>query len=155
MTRALIIVFVLFLTAAAVASAGGAGDSVAAADPYARAVPPGQSNSVVFMALSNPADADHALVAVESTVAEAAELHRHLHEDGMMKMRRVERIDLPAGDAVALSPGGLHIMLIGLKRQLEPGQSIDLTLFFEDGTRRQLDVPVRKVEPGPMARPHH
>jgi len=126
--------------------AGSAADAVQADGAYARAVPPGQSNSAAFITLINPSDADHALVSAESNAAKAAELHSHTMEEGMMKMRQVEKIDLPAGEKVKLEPGGLHLMLIGLERQLSPGEEIDMTLVFEDGSRRTLTAPVKKVQ---------
>jgi copper(I)-binding protein len=119
-------------------------------DAYARAVPPGQPNSAVFLTLTNGSAAPRALVAAESPAAEAVELHTHLHEGDMMRMRRVERIEVPAGGRVSLQPGGLHLMLIGLKGNLAPGDQVDLTLSFDDGTQAQVLAPVRKVEPMKM-----
>ncbi|MFD2112499.1 copper chaperone PCu(A)C [Thiorhodococcus fuscus] len=123
---------------------------VEVADPYARAVPPGQPNSAVFMTLSNPSQQDRVLVGAESSVAETVELHTHIQADGMMQMRRIERIDLPAGQSVELAPGGLHVMLIGLQHPLDPEATIDLTLVFDDGDRMALKVPVRRIEMGQM-----
>ena len=125
---------------------------IAIGDPYARAVPPGQPNSAVFMSLDNRSSDDRALVGAESPVAEVVELHTHLQEDGMMRMRRVERIELPAGERVVLQPGGLHVMLIGLKQNLEPGASVDLTLRYDDGGTDRIQAPVRRIEAPPM--PH-
>ncbi len=128
-----------------VAFAGSAADDVSVSDPYARAMPPGQPNSAMFLELTNSAKVDHALVAAESSVSKVVELHAHIEEDGMMKMRRMERVDLPAGEAVSFQPGGLHLMLIGLERQIEPGQQVVLTLIYEDGSRTRVEAPVRKV----------
>ena len=98
--------------------------------------------------LSNGSGEETALVAAESSVAETVELHNHVADGGMMRMRRVERIDLAAGETVTFQPGGLHVMLIGLTRQLEPGQQVDLTLIFADGSRKQIEAPVRKIQVG-------
>jgi copper(I)-binding protein len=125
------------------------GAEVAIGDPYVRAVPPGQANSAVFMSLENRSDQDQALVAAESDVSEIVELHTHIEEGGMMRMRRIEKIDVPAGETVILQPGGLHVMLIGLQQALEPGQTIDLTLVFEDGSRMPVQAPVRRIEMQP------
>ncbi|MGB5734832.1 MAG: copper chaperone PCu(A)C [Thiohalocapsa sp.] len=131
------------------------GDAVIVNDPYARAVPPGQPNSAVFMQLSNAGAADRALVSAASTVSEVVELHTHRMEDGMMKMRRVDQIELPAGEAVTLAPGGLHVMLIGLKQQLAPGDDVPLTLTLDDGSELSLTAPVREVMPmGQMPSDH-
>jgi copper(I)-binding protein len=124
-----------------------AGDAISVIDPYARAVPPGQPNSAVFMQISNDGADDRALLSAASGVSEVVELHTHRMEDGMMKMRRVDRIDLPAGETVALAPGGLHVMLIGLKQQLQPGDDVPITLTLDDGSELSVTAPVRMVMP--------
>ncbi|MCW8847258.1 MAG: copper chaperone PCu(A)C, partial [Sedimenticola sp.] len=113
--------------------AGGAAEKVMVSDAYVRAVPPGQPNSASFMVLSNHSAEDLVLVGAESDVAKAVELHSHTMKDGMMRMRQVEKIDLPAGETVQLQPGGLHVMVIGLQQKLVPGEKIDMALVFSDG----------------------
>ncbi len=125
--------------------AGSAADEVQVEGAYVRAVPPGQINSAAFMSLTNGGTADHALVAAESDASKVVELHTHREEDGMMKMRRVDRIDLPAGATVELAPGGLHVMLIDLARELSPGHQVRITLVFEDASATPLEVPVKTV----------
>ena len=127
----------------AAALTGGALD---VEEPYARSVPPGQPNSVVFMHIVNRGDTARALVSGKTDAADVVELHTHTMEDGMMKMRRVERIEIPGKGAVSLEPGGLHVMLIGLKRNLVPGETVDLTLELDDGTALQVQAPVRAVQ---------
>ncbi|MEJ2619027.1 MAG: copper chaperone PCu(A)C [Candidatus Thiodiazotropha sp.] len=122
-----------------------AGSAVMADDPYVRAVPPGQPNSAAFMALHNMGKKDLALVSASSSAAEVVELHTHTMEDGMMRMRRVDKIELPAEQKISLKPGGLHVMLIGLKQKLVPGEKIGLTLSFDDGSELKIDAPVRKL----------
>ncbi|KAA6182699.1 copper chaperone PCu(A)C [Thiohalocapsa marina] len=129
-----------------VAAPAFAGD-VSVAEPYARAVPPGQPNSAVFMQLTNASQADRALVSAASPAAETVELHTHRLEDGMMKMRRIAQIDLPAGETVSLQPGGLHVMLIGLRQPLQPGDAVEVTLQLDDGSDLSLRAPVRKIMP--------
>ena len=134
--------------------AGTAAEDVQAEDAYVRAVPPGQPNSAAFMSLTNKGDTDHVLVGAESNVSKVAELHTHSMEGGMMKMRPAEKIDLPAGETVKLQPGGLHIMLIGLTRQLSPGEDVEITLVFEDGSRTSLQASVKTVQQT-MEHHHH
>ncbi|QFY89017.1 copper chaperone PCu(A)C [Magnetovirga frankeli] len=112
-------------------------------NPYVRAVPPGTPNSAAFMTINNRGSADNALVGAASPASKVVELHTHVMEDGMMKMRQVQQIDLPAGKAAVLEPGGLHIMLIGLKGNLKPGEQVDLTLKFADGAEQKLSAPVK------------
>ena len=78
--------------------------------------------------------------------AEVVELHTHSMKDGMMQMRRVEKIDIPAGAETKLQPGGLHVMMIGLKQELKPEQEVTLTLVFEDGSKAEVTAPVRKLQ---------
>lgn len=120
-------------------------DEVVVEGAYVRAVPPGQSNSAAFLKISNKGSTDHALVAGSSSAAKAVELHTHTMDGGMMRMRQVEKIDVPAGETVSLQPGGLHLMLIGLQQKLVPKESITLTLRFEDGSETTMKVPVHKL----------
>jgi copper(I)-binding protein len=120
---------------------------------YVRAVPPGQPNSAAFMTLRNEGDADHAVIGAHSDAAEVVELHTHVHDEGMMRMRQIERIDVAAGGMQTLEPGGLHMMLIGLQRQLQPGDIVSLTLEFDDGSSVDVEAPVRPIEGMPQE--HH
>jgi copper(I)-binding protein len=98
------------------------------------------------MTVTNAGASDRALVGGSSPAAKVVELHTHTMEGGMMRMRQVEKIDLPAGKDVSLKPGGLHVMLIGLKQNLTPGENVPLTLKFADGSELTLDAPVRKLQ---------
>lgn len=147
MKRAMFSLFTTsILLAAGLTFAGSAADEVTVSDAYARAVPPGQSNSASFMVLTNGSATGHALVAAESSVSKVAELHTHTMSEGMMKMRQVEKIDIPANGLTQLEPGGLHVMLIGLTQDLKPGDEVSLTLTFEDGSKRALVAPVRNLQ---------
>lgn len=64
---------------------------------------------------------------------------------GMMQMRPVERIEVPAGQTVELKPGGLHIMLLDVKRTLEPGETIEVTLEFEKAGTQSVTAEVREA----------
>jgi copper(I)-binding protein len=134
------------------AFAGDLGRQIEITAPYVRAVPPGQPNSAAFMTLTNSGDVDGALVAAASSAAEVVELHTHAMVDGMMRMRRIERIDLPAADTVELAPGGLHIMLIGLVAPLVIDETVEIRLNFDDGSERLVSAPVRAIQP--MQAPH-
>ncbi|SEF69290.1 copper chaperone PCu(A)C [Marinobacterium lutimaris] len=116
-------------------------------DAYARAVPPGQPNSAAFMQITNKGDAALTLTGATTSVAGVAELHTHIQDEGVMRMRRIDGIELPAGESVSLKPGGLHVMLIGLEKNLAAGDKIDLTLEFSDGSSEALEIPVQPVMP--------
>ncbi|WP_343803662.1 copper chaperone PCu(A)C [Marinobacterium maritimum] len=140
--------FTLFTTGILLSSAAMAAD-VAVKTPYARATAPGQPNSAVFMQINNQGEATR-LVNASSSAAKVVELHAHTQDQGVMRMRQIDAIELPANSQVELAPGGLHIMLIGLEAPLQDGSQIDMTLEFDDGTSEQLDVPVQMVMPAGM-----
>lgn len=107
------------------------GPPVAVNGAWARATPPHAANGAAYLTLTSPA-AD-ALVGVSSPVAGKAELHRMTMDGNVMHMRPVEGgLDLPAGKPVTLAPGGLHIMLMGLKAPLQQGQAVPLHLTFRN-----------------------
>lgn len=136
----------LLMSLSGAVMAQSATDEVTISDAYVRAVPPGQPNSASFMQVKNTSKVPHALVGGSSPAAKVVELHTHTMEGGMMRMRQVEKIDIPAGGSVSLQPGGFHVMLIGLKQQLVPGQEIPLTLKYEDGSEVTVNAPVKKLE---------
>lgn len=119
---------------------------VEAVDGYVRLLPPGTPNTAAFMVLKNDADQAVNLVAASSPAAGRAELHTHLHENGVMKMRQVESIEIPAKGEVVLKPGSLHIMLfeIGTLSEQTP---MPLTLTLDDGQQLALSLPVKPIEP--------
>lgn len=114
----------------------------------ARAMPPGAPNTGAFMTLHNGGQSEIRLVSARADVSRKVELHTHLEEDGMMKMRRVPEIVIPAGADVVLQPGGLHVMFIGLTSALPEGHTFPLTLDFADGSSLELVVPVQKIDLG-------
>jgi len=136
---------VLLTVSAGALAAGNAADQVAVDGPYVRAVPPGQPNSAAFMTLRNAGNAGHAVVAAAGRVAKVVELHTHTMVNGMMKMRRIPRIDVAANSSTELKPGGLHIMLIDLTRPLRVGDTVALTLKFADGSEKHIEAPVRTI----------
>ncbi len=135
----------LGLTPATPSAAEDAAARVFPIEPYVRAMAPGQSSSAAFMTLRNASNTDHALVSAESPVAGIVELHTHTMEEGMMRMRQVERIDLPARSMTVLKPGGLHVMLMRVEGTLRHGDKVPVTLVFEDGSKKEIEAPVRKI----------
>lgn len=133
----------VFLLLAAVA---GAAETMTVEQGWARATPPGATNGAAFMVLVNAGSKDNALVAADSDAAATVELHTHMMEDGVARMRQVNQIAVPAGGRTELRPGGLHIMLIGLKAPLIDGGKLALTLRFLDGSSKVLTLRVRRGE---------
>lgn len=126
--------------------ARSAADDVSANEPYVRMVPPGMTVSGAFMTLKNADSREHKLVKVESPVAQAAELHTHTNDGGVMRMRQVKEIGIKTKGEIELKPGSLHVMLIGLKQDLKEGDNVPLTLTFEDGSSKKIEAPVRNIQ---------
>jgi copper(I)-binding protein len=96
---------------------------------WARATPGRARNGGAYVSIRN-SDGAERLLSASGDIAERVELHTHLVEGGIMKMRPVEAIDLPANGSVDMKPGGLHIMLMGLKAPLKPDDEFELILHF-------------------------
>ena len=113
-------------------------------DPYARVATPMSRSGAAFMLIENTGEADDRLIGAATDAAEMAELHTHVEsDDGVMRMVEVEEgFAIPAGDSHALARGGDHVMMMGLTRRLEHGDTITLTLTFEQAGEITLEVPV-------------
>ena len=113
---------------------------VAVEGAWARASVPGQTASGAFMRLTAP-EASR-LVRAESPVAGVVEVHEMKMDGNVMKMRALPGLNLPAGQAVELKPGGYHVMLMDLKAPLAAGQMVDVTLVVEgkDGKKETIAV---------------
>ncbi|WP_135079123.1 copper chaperone PCu(A)C [Terasakiella sp. SH-1] len=96
-----------------------------------------------FMTIKNTGTADK-LVSAKADVSKTVELHTHLHEDGIMKMRQVKNIAVNKGMTM-LKPGGLHVMFMGLNEPLKEGSIFPLTLVFEKAGEMNVTVMVKKV----------
>ncbi|QQZ28592.1 copper chaperone PCu(A)C [Thiothrix subterranea] len=134
-------------SAAAAPATSTAADSVTVEAPFVRAIPPGQPNSASFMTLVNTSDSDHSVKSAASPVAATVELHTHTNNNGVMEMRQVPQIDVPAKGRTELKPGGLHVMLIGLQQELKVGETAAITLTFEDGSTTTVNAPIQEVMP--------
>lgn len=113
--------------------------------PWARATPGQAKNGAAYMMIHSGEAADDRLVSAATDVAQRVELHNHMNVDGVMQMREVEGIDVPAGGMAALKPGGFHVMLMGLKAPLKEGESFPLTLTFEKAGSTTVEVKVEAV----------
>ena len=125
--------------------------SITVEGAYAKPTLDGVSSGVAFLNITSRND--DALIGVVSDAAATGELHNHVIDNGVMQMRQVERIELLANQRVKLAPGGLHIMLFGMKQKLKIGDTLRLTLNFAQAQALTLDIPVR--DDAPMAHTHH
>ena len=127
--------------------------AIAIGHPYARATVPGQPSGGAYLRLENTG-ADDKLVSVKAQVSQSIELHTSSMEGDVMRMRQVDAIDVPANKAVVLAPGGMHIMLVGLKAPLKEGDRFPMTLKFEKAGEVVVDVVVQAVTPEASAHKH-
>jgi hypothetical protein len=100
--------------------------------------------SAVYLTLVNKGDAPDALLSASSDVSTTVELHETQMKGDVMRMVPIPRIAVPAKGRTELKPKGLHLMLIGLKRDLKPGDELKMTLRFEKSGEKELAVKVRK-----------
>ncbi|AUZ04813.1 MULTISPECIES: copper chaperone PCu(A)C [Vitreoscilla] len=101
---------------------------------------------VVFMQLHNTGKEADALVSATTPVAKKVELHNHIHDNGVMRMRQVAQIEVAAEGHVTLQPGGLHVMLMGLKQPLKLQQTFPLVLKYASGRSQTVTVTVNNGE---------
>ncbi|HEX7127312.1 MAG TPA: copper chaperone PCu(A)C [Thermodesulfobacteriota bacterium] len=155
--RPSLVLLAVLLAAPAIAPASAAEPSLVVRDAWVRATPGAAAVSshaasrgghdagatAAYLTLENRGDRADRLVSVASPVAGRAELHESRVENGIMRMRPVEGIAVPAGGSVRLEPGGLHVMLMGLHEPIAEGRRVPLTLTFESGATLAVDAEVR------------
>jgi hypothetical protein len=118
---------------------------ITVAHPWARATPPGAKVGGAYLEIKAGKGVSDRLIAAKSSAAGAVELHNHIHEGGVMKMRKVDAIAVPAGKSVVLGPGGYHVMLMDLKSPLKEGEPLKLTLEFEKAGEIEVEASVEPV----------
>ena len=108
--------------------------------PFSRALPPISKNGAVYLTLTNHGHLSDQLIDATNPIEEYAEIHTHRMEDGMMKMRKVDQVELPPNEEVAFAPGRNHIMLIGLSQTLKEGERFSLMLHFKEAGQTIVEV---------------
>lgn len=130
------------------ASSFASAQSVQIQHAWIRGTVPAQKSTGAFMDITAKSNAR--LVAVESAAAGMVQIHSMKMENGVMKMFEVDGVDIPAGKTVKLAPGGYHVMMMGLKQQMKPGDTVPLTLVFEHPDKKreaiELKVEVRDLK---------
>lgn len=148
LVRALILAAALTVPAVAFAHDYKVGD-VKVDHPWARATPHGAKVAGGFLVLENKGASPDRLVSVSVEIAEHAEIHEMAMKDGVMSMRQLaDGLAVPAGAEVALKPGGIHLMFIGLKRPLAKGESFKGTLTFEKAGSVEVSFTVTAIGAG-------
>lgn len=101
------------------------------------------SNSAAYMIITNNRSDPDRLTRAESDIAHSTELHKSENVDGVMTMRPVNAVEIPAGGVAELQPGGIHIMLVGLTRDLKAGEKVQIILEFEKAGKIAVEAEVR------------
>ena len=114
-------------------------------------------NSAGFMTIKNMGQNDDVLVGASSTISKRTELHTHIKDGDVMRMRRVKGgIKVPKGSGAELKPGGLHVMFIGLKEPLKAGTTFPVTLKFKNAGDVTLNMTAQKMAmPANMDKMNH
>jgi periplasmic copper chaperone A len=136
-------------------SLGAVGDALAAVtvnEAWVRATVPGQSVAAGYMKLRSGEPAT--LVGIRTPLAPEAEVHEMSMQGGVMKMRPVNRLALPAGRVVELKPGGYHLMLMNVTKPLKAGDKVPLTLIIERQDKSREDVEVEAEVRGASMHEH-
>jgi hypothetical protein len=115
-------------------------------DAWARPAAQGANGAVYFVIRSSDADE---ITNASSDIAEAVEMHESMMNGDVMEMHQLQSVRLPAGEEVIFEPGGLHIMLVGLKQELQVGDVIEITLHFQNHEAIQVNVPVKDASTPP------
>jgi periplasmic copper chaperone A len=120
---------------------------IVASDAWARPTLKGTRTGAVYLMLSNHGAAGDSLVGVRTPVAERAEVHEDVTENGVMSMKPVPALALPAGAKTAIEPGHYHVMLIGMRKALSGGDSFPITLSFAKASPLEVSVSVTRTPP--------
>lgn len=109
---------------------------------FIRATPATATTGAGFLTIRNPSKEADKLIAASATVSRKVELHTHVMDGEVMRMRAVDSIAVPAGGGAELKPGGNHIMFIDLTKPLKEGDKVAVTLKFEKCGEVKLELPV-------------
>lgn len=110
--------------------------------PWSRELPAVAPNGAAYFQVDNGGGKAARIVSARSPIAERAEFHTHETEGGVMKMRHLQSVEVPAQGGVSFEPGGLHVMLVGLKEPLVAGESFPLTLGFQEAGEIEVKVEI-------------
>lgn len=122
--------------------------SIEVNEPYVKITPPNAKNSAIFMSIKNNSNEDIKLIDAKCDFAQSTEIHTHIHEDGMLKMIRIQDATIPANSSLELKPKSYHVMLMGIKDSVKEDTKLNLELSFSNGEKLKLkDIPAKAVVP--------
>ncbi|WP_339412660.1 copper chaperone PCu(A)C [Pseudomonas sp. EA_35y_Pfl2_R5] len=117
------------------------------AHPWSREMPPIAPTAAAYFVVHNAGSEADRLLSASTPHAGKAEIHEHIHADGLMKMQQVQSVAIPAGGEVKFEPMGYHVMLFNLQQQGKDGERFPLTLTFEKAGAVEVQVSVQKDAP--------
>jgi periplasmic copper chaperone A len=154
--RILILVWAMAFLSSACGTESAAEEGIKINQAWMRPTAQG-ANGAVYLVIHNDSSTANELVGVSTEVAQAAEMHESQMTGDVMEMNQLESVPLGAKEDVTFAPGGLHIMLINVKKELKTGDEIDITLHFSNAEDMKVIVPVRDTpasEEGPSSISH-
>ena len=120
-------------------------DGIYLTNVWLRATPTGMTSAAVYGSLVNSSAVDESVVSITSELAESAMLHRSVNKDGMTRMLHADEILIKAGTQVDFEPGGLHVMLIGLRESFVSGDSVPLSVTLKSGAKLSAAAKVGSI----------
>jgi copper(I)-binding protein len=120
-------------------------------DATVRLLPPGVPNTAAYFSIQNHSDTSQILISATADFATKAEIHNHILVNDMMSMQQQSEVVIQPGESVQFAPGGLHIMIFGLKTPLREGQSVEISLQTKGGESISITAKVAR----PSAHSHH
>ena len=112
---------------------------------WARATPPGAKTAAGYMTIRNKSSSPDHLIRVASPLAARVEMHVHIHDGDVMRMRQVKGYDIPANASLELKPGGGHLMFVDIERPFKPGEKVPVTLRFERAGEKKVEFRVGRL----------
>lgn len=119
-------------------------ESLQVTDAWIKNLPMAVPVRAGYMHISNNQNLEVTIVSLQSKSFESIEIHQSLEVDGMMSMRPVDNLSIPAGASLELAPGGFHLMMMNPLDELIPGQKVAVTLYYEDQKTQLIEMEVRK-----------
>lgn len=116
-----------------------------------RLLPPGVPNTAAYFSIQNDSDKKQILIGASAEFVTKAEIHNHIMVNDMMSMEKQSEVVIRPGEKVQFSPGGLHVMLFGLKQTLHEGQSVTITLLTKEGE----SINIKAIVTQPSVHQHH
>lgn len=153
----LLIFVVLFAVQSVTLAAADPAADLSVTNAYIRTMPPGQSKTAGFFAVTNNGALSCQLTGAKSSLSDRIEFHEHQYMQGMMKMRPVAAVIVPPGETIVFAPGGLHLMLFNIDAALKAGDSTQMQLATDQCGSISFNAEVRSLvkKSKPMDEMHH